>query len=204
MSLSPGPTALRALGVTGPPLVLALVELFHPPTLAGSQAAGRAWLAIHVVQLPLFALVGLSAFVILQGVRSPWATLSRIALAVYVPFYLSLDSVAGISAGILTVSGQHEAAGTLFASPVKGVLASIGTSAWIIALVAAAVALWLAGAPKAPAVLLAVSAVPLWFDHAYPFGPLAYGTFLVAAVWLGARVPAGPATAPDRAPSTRR
>jgi hypothetical protein len=60
----------------------------------------------------------------------------------------------------------------------------IGRYAWIVALVTAAGALYRAGAPRLPLVLLALPAFFVTFDHAFPFGSLTFGTFFVVAVWL--------------------
>jgi hypothetical protein len=52
-------------------------------------------------------------------------------------------------------------------------------------LAAAAVALYRAGTPRTPLVLLVLPAVFLgFFDHAFPFGSLAFGSFFVVAAWL--------------------
>jgi hypothetical protein len=65
----------------------------------------------------------------------------------------------------------------------------------VTAFVAAAVALYRAGAPLLPVALLALSAILLSFDHAFPFGSLTFASFLVAAFLLAAgwrqRVPGG-------------
>jgi hypothetical protein len=57
-------------------------------------------------------------------------------------------------------------------------------TAWIVALVTAAVALYRAGAPRLPLVLLALLAYLVTFDHAFPFGSLTFGGFFVLAAWL--------------------
>jgi hypothetical protein len=62
-----------------------------------------------------------------------------------------------------------------------------------VALAAAALALHRAGAPRVPLVLLALPAYLLFgFDHAVPFGSLAFGSFFSIALWLefGGRKPA--------------
>jgi hypothetical protein len=63
-------------------------------------------------------------------------------------------------------------------------LFDIGRYAWIVALVTAAVALYRAGAPRLPLVLLALLAYLVTFDHAFPFGSLTFGGFFVLAAWL--------------------
>ena len=109
-------------------------------------------------------------------------------------FYAAFDAIAGISTGILARAAGEGALGdqaavaaieTLFHDPVKNLLGDIGVYAWIVALVAAAVALYRAGAPRAPLVLLVLPAIFLTsFDHAFPFGSLTFGSFLMVAVWL--------------------
>jgi hypothetical protein len=61
---------------------------------------------------------------------------------------------------------------------------NIGVYAWIVALAATAVALYHAGAPPLPLVLLVLPAIFLNFDHAFPFGSLTFGSFFVVAAWL--------------------
>ena len=48
----------------------------------------------------------------------------------------------------------------------------------------AAVALYQAGVPRLPLVLVALPAALVTFDHAFPFGSLTFGTFFVIAAWL--------------------
>jgi hypothetical protein len=60
----------------------------------------------------------------------------------------------------------------------------IGRYAWIVALVTAAVALYRAGAPRLPLMLMAFPAYLVTLDHAFPFGSLAFGSFFVVALWL--------------------
>jgi hypothetical protein len=73
---------------------------------------------------------------------------------------------------------------TLWDDPTKNLLFDIGRYAWIVALVTAAIALYRAGAPRLPLVLLALPAYLVTFDHAFPLGSLTFGTFFVIAAWL--------------------
>jgi hypothetical protein len=127
------------------------------------------------------------------GLEGVVATLSRVAAVVFALFYDAGDAIAGISTGILARSAEVGALGeriavgaidTLFADPFKTLLFDIGRYAWIVALVTAAVALWRAGAPRLPLVLMALPAYLVTLDHAFPFGSLTFGTFFVLAAWL--------------------
>jgi hypothetical protein len=152
------------------------------------------WIALHTVQLVLFALMGAALWMLTAGLEGIVATLSRVAAAVFAVFYDAGDAIAGISTGILARAAGEGALGeraavaaieTLFHDPVKNFLFNIGIYAWIVALAAAAVALYRAGAPRLPLVLLALPAYfLLTFDHAFPFGSLTFGSFLVVAAWL--------------------
>jgi hypothetical protein len=62
-----------------------------------------------------------------------------------------------------------------------------------VGLIAAAIALYRAGRPLPPLILLAAAGLLLLGDHPAPFGPLAFGCFFVAAAWLEL---AAPRTAP--------
>jgi hypothetical protein len=64
------------------------------------------------------------------------------------------------------------------------VLSVVGSLAWVVALVAAALSLRRAGAPLGPFILLILAGVFLLGGHPYPAGTLAFGSFFLAAAWL--------------------
>jgi hypothetical protein len=187
----------RRIVLLGTPLVLSVLLIFHPSPyddVAGELVpiAGW-WIALHTIGFLLFALMGVAVWMLTAGLRDVFATLSRVAAVVFVMFYDAGDAIAGISTGILARSAQVGALGeraaveaieTLFADPSKNLLFDIGRYAWIVALVTAAVALYRAGAPRLPLVLLALPAYLVTFDHAFPFGSLTFGTFFVIVAWL--------------------
>jgi hypothetical protein len=72
----------------------------------------------------------------------------------------------------------------LFRDPTKNLFFTVGIFAWIVALVAVAVALFWAGAPRTPLFLLPLPVFLMSFDHAFPFGSLTFGSFFLAALWL--------------------
>jgi hypothetical protein len=189
--------ALRRIVLLGTPLGLTVLMLFHPSPyddVTGELVpiAGW-WIALHTIGFVLFALMGAAVWMLTEGLRGVVATLSRVAAVVFALFYDAGDAIAGISTGILARSAgegplsERAAAAaieTLFADPTKTLLFDIGRYAWIVALVLAAVALWRAGAPRLPLVLVALPAYLVTFDHAFPFGSLTFGTFFVIAAWL--------------------
>ncbi len=195
MSSNPVP---RRLVLLGTPLVTAVLMLFHPvpyEDITGELVPIASWwTALHTIQFVLFALMGAAVWLLTEGLRGVAATTSRVAAVVFALFYDIGDAVAGISTGILArgaadlpAAEQAAVAGAvemLFRDPTKNLFFSVGIFAWIVALVAAAVALFWAGAPRAPLFLLPLPVFFMSFDHAFPFGSLTFGSFFLAALWL--------------------
>lgn len=189
---------LRRLVLLGTPLVTAILMLFHP--LPYEDIVGELvpiaswWTALHTIQFVLFAFMGAAVWLLTEGLRGVAATTSKVAAVVFALFYDIGDAVAGISTGILARSAanlpaeeQAAVAGAvemLFRDPTKNLFFTVGIFAWIVALVAAAVALFWAGAPRAPLFLLPLPVFFMSFDHAFPFGSLTFGSFFLAALWL--------------------
>ena len=198
----------RSLVLLGAPLALTVLMLFHPSPyddIAGElvPAAGW-WLALHAAQFVLFALMGAAVWLLVAGLGGFAANLARAGAAVFVVFYDAGDAVAGIATGILARAAAGggleeraavEAIEALFADPTKNLLFQVGIYAWVAALVAAAVALYRAGAPRPPLLLLAPAAYLLSFDHAFPFGALTFACFFLAAAWI--ELAPGKTTHPD-------
>jgi len=188
---------LRRIVLLGTPLALTVLLVFHPSPYdeVANQLVPIAgwWIALHTIVFGLVPFMGVALWMLTAGLRGVFATLSRVAAVVFALFYDAGDAIAGISTGILARSAEVgtlgeraavEAIETLFADPFKSLLFDIGRYAWIVALVLAAVALWRAGAPRLPLVLLALPAYLVTLDHAFPSGSLTFGTFFVIAAWL--------------------
>ncbi len=206
---------LRWLVLLGTPLALAVLMLFHPSPYSDvitelTPIAGW-WITIHTLQFVLFAFMGVAVWMLTDGLRGIAATVSRAAAVVFALFYDIGDAVAGISTGILARSAaglpaeeQAAVAGAveiLFRSPVKNLVFAVGINAWAVALIAAAVALFWAGAPRVPLFLLALPVFFMGFDHAFPFGSLTFGSFFVVALWIELAWPKQPADHGDLYPS---
>lgn len=152
------------------------------------------WLTLHVLQFILFALMGVALYLLVDGLKGAAATICRLAAFVFLVFYAAGDAVAGITTGILARSAQNlpsdeqaafaESIRAIFSDPTKNLFFEIGIVAWVVALAAAAFALYRAGAPRLPLILMILTALFLNFDHALPFGSLTFGTFLLIALWL--------------------
>ncbi len=98
---------LRRFVVLGTPLILGVLLTTHPvfsgPTgiFRGILSRPDWWLTIHVLLLPLFYLIALAAYLLIDGVQGVAATISKVALGVFVIFYPAFDVLIGIGTGTL-------------------------------------------------------------------------------------------------------
>ena len=188
---------LRRIVLLGTPLVLTILLVFHPSPyddVAGElMPIANWWITLHTIVFVLVPFMGVALWMLTAGLEGVFVTLSRVAAVIFALFYDAGDAIAGISTGILALSAEVGELGeraavasidTLFEDPFKSLLFDIGRYAWIVALVLAAVALWRAGAPRLPLVLMALPAYLVTLDHAFPSGSLTFGTFFVIAAWL--------------------
>ena len=179
------------------PVAWAVLLLFHPtgdgdefyPVVRDQVTA---WLVVHVGTLLFVPLLAGVVYLLLRGVEGVAALLSRIALAVFALFYTAWEVLIGLGTGILVdqVNGLPAAERATGARLVEEFTGSslirafelIGGFAWLIAVVAAGVALFRRADPRSSvAVLLLVvlSAVPIVW-HVPPFGPVGLALFVIA------------------------
>jgi len=189
---------LRRLVLLGTPLVLTVVMLFHPSPYSDIEGElvpiADWWMILHTIQFVLFAFMGAAVWLLTEGLSGVAATISKVAAVVFALFYDIGDAVAGISTGILAQRAAELPAEeravvarvieVLFADPTKNLVFTIGIFGWIVALVAAAVALFWADAPRTPLFLLALPVFFISYDHAFPYGSLTFGSFFLVALWL--------------------
>jgi len=192
----------QILLVVGAPLLLAVVELFHPhpDDLLGVDA--RTWLVVHYAQIPLFPLSAIAMALLVRGREDIPATLCRVALFVFAASYVAFDTASGVVTGILVnaahASGSPDAwraaIDAVWTHPVVGgsplvpapFLAVLGSIALSVGAVAAAVSLKRAGSSLTPVIVLAASSfgIAVFKTHAWPGGPLTFGGLAAAAAWL--------------------
>lgn len=206
-------TALRRLLLVATPLALAVALMWHPAGGANVYEGVRddvtAWIGVHVAVLLAIPLLGIAVFLLLDGVRSRAATVSRVAVAFFLVFYTAWEATVGLGTGILVdyakgLPAAEQAAvadaiqdlnrNPLLADPSLALV--LGASGWIVATLAAAVALRRAGAGWAPTLLVGLAA--LFAVHPPPVGPVGLVCFAAGAV-LVERYRARDARTPGRA-----
>ena len=192
-----GRTVLRRLVLLGTPLALAVLEIFHPERPGGASEAVEqgSWLMwFHIIQVPLIGLIALAAYLLTDGLEGRAVSVSRWAIGVFAVFFSAYDAAAGIGTGYALRNAQglsaeaqaavYEVVKDLPVISLPFVLSVVGSLAWAVALIAAAIALRRAGASRGPFILLVLAGVFLLGGHPYPYGTLAFACFFLAAAWL--------------------
>ena len=192
---------LETVLVVVAPLALAVLEMFHPHPHDVFDLDLQTWLVVHYLQLPLMPLAALAMTVLVRGQSGFAPTMCRVGMFVFGVSYLAFDTTAGLGTGVLVkaaqASGSPEAwrapVMELWTHPILGgargtapLLAVLGAVAWLLGAVAAAVAVRRAGCSWVPVGLLVVSGLGLvvFRTHAWPGGPVTFGSLAAAAAWL--------------------
>jgi hypothetical protein len=207
---------LRRVFLVATPLALAAVLWFHPPGGDDQFADVRddvdRWLFVHTAFLLFTPLLALATYLLLNGVESTSATVSRIALVFFLVFYTAYEVTVGVGSGLLVdyADGLPAAEQAAVASAINdfnenaitgdpvSVSLVLGVLGWVVALVAAAVAFRRAGAGWPVTVLLGLSA--LFAIHPPPIGPAALVCFAAAAVLIERRRAREQRAAPETGP----
>ena len=191
-----GSVLWRRLVLLGTPLALAVLEVFHPQPDSVSEGVeqGGWFLWFHMIQLLLTGLIALAVYLLTDGLAGRAVSVSRWAIGVFAVFFSAYDAAAGIATGFMLSGAQglsadeqtaiYETAIDMPGLSLIFVLSIVGTGAWVVAVIAAAMALRRAGAARGPFVLLILAGVFLLGGHPFPWGTLAFGCFFLAAAWL--------------------
>ena len=143
-----------------------------------------AFLVLHLLLLPLFALMGAAVWALLDGVGGGVAWAARVAAFVFLVGYVALDAISGIAASAVLASGapwSTEATRALFASGPAALPTTVAVLAWRVSVLLAAWALYRSGRPLAPLVLLVATTIWLNNDHGGVRGVVVFGGFALAA-----------------------
>jgi len=146
-----------------------------------------AFLVLHLLLLPLFALMGAAIWALLDGVDGGAAWAARVTAFVFLVGYVALDAISGVAASAILASGapwSKEAAMALFASGPAALPTTVAVLAWRVSVLLAAWALYRAGRPLAPLVLLVATTLWLNQNHGGVRGIVVFLGFALAAAWL--------------------
>ena len=189
---------LRRIILLGTPLVLGVLELGHPLLDRTNPIKMLApistwWIVLHLLLIPLFALMGYAIFILIRDINSPAATVCRYATIIYISFAIGYDTMVGLASGVLVSNASTltkaqqsillEAMHQFYISPAITISGYILVISGIVSICAAAWALYHAGVPLLPIIVL-LGTVLTAYSHALPFGPLGSACFFVAALWI--------------------
>ncbi len=154
--------------------------------------SSQRWMALHVVLVPVFPLLGGCVWLVLGGERGVVAGIARAAAFVYGSFYGALDAINGVATGALVAHASSAGAAEQGAlgRPVVDLgnaLGWVGSSAFLLATLAViVVAIRRCGSRALPgALVLAVAAVSFLDSHIYwPRGVLTMAAMAVGLVLL--------------------
>jgi hypothetical protein len=190
-------TILRHALLIAVPLAFAVLLCFHPmiSDYEGLRDVTTRFQLVHVGMVLAVPLLAVGIHGLLDGLRGRAAAIGRIALIPFVAFYVPYVAFEGIALGVLgqqlngLPAGQRDAVAPsmvedfarnpIFGEP--GLFWALGTTAWIVVIVATVLAFRRAGAPLALQVLLGASA--LIGTHAPPLAPIGWACF-AAAGWM--------------------
>jgi len=191
---------LQRAVILGSPLTLGVLEVWHPALGPRDNICSTLepittwWTVLHVLQIPLFALLGIATFLLIRDFPGRVARIGRAASLSFAVVYPAFDAAVGVASGVMlqslgTLSPDQRASleaslQSLFWGPVTLPIAAIGATAWLVALGSAAYLWRQRGVPTWVAATLAASGVLLAITHVRPFGPLACLMFLLGATWI--------------------
>ncbi len=191
---------LRLTFLVGTPLVLAVILWFHPPggetVYEGIRDDVGEWLFVHTAFLFFIPLIAAVVYLLLRGLESRAATVSRISLVFFLVFYTAYEVTVGLVSGILIdyangLPAAEQAAvadaieylnhDDILADPISVAL-FLGFFGWVVALIAAAVAFRRSGSGWGVTILVGIAAV--FAIHPPPVGPIALVCLAIAAVLI--------------------
>jgi len=204
----PPPTAPRRafrpaelLFLVAVPLAWAVLLWFHPDVpdpdnvYGGLRNEVTTYQIVHIGTLIFIGLMGVALYMLVRDLPGKAATISRLAIGPFVLFYSAWETVIGLATGALvqhandSPPGERPAVSDTIQSLQENVIvgefsvaAVVGALAWIVAVIAAAVAVRRAGAPVLATVLLGLSFVVV--SHPPPIGPVGLACFAGAVLVL--------------------
>jgi hypothetical protein len=184
----------------GAPLAWAVLLWFHPDVDPNRVYADLrndvvAYQVVHAGTLVFIGLLGLALYLLVRDLPGRAAKIGRLAIGPFVLFYAAYESVIGLAIGALVQHGNDapvrqrpavadaiQSLGDNVIVGDPGIVALAGSLAWIVAVVAAAIAYREVGAPLLATILLALSFMVV--SHPPPIGPIGLVCFASAVAVL--------------------
>jgi hypothetical protein len=185
--------SIRTMILFAAPLYVGAVNLFHPVQPPHTEIYDTVhpvvgwWIALHVLNLFGFGLLGLAGYLLVLDRHGIAATLAKAAFIVYVPAYIGFDAVIGIGTGNLVRYAGALSIGQLVAflpaieaywsNGTSTLLAAIGSLAWTVGVGAAGFSFVMERRGPAAAIAVAASIFTGWGASSGTLGTLPW--------WIG-------------------
>lgn len=185
------------------PLILAVLEIWHPVGFRSDvfhklHSKADWWYVLHLLQLPLFGLVGAGGILLTWGKRGVLARLSVTGFWIFMVFYTAFDAINGISIGAILLDSANytpneqatiaQVVQNLYNHPYVGgshsILSEVASIGWVIGMIPMIYLLAREGMPYITIILYFISTISLWWSHAYPYGPIAFSSFALGSIFL--------------------
>ncbi len=188
---------IRRTVLFGTPLLYIVLGIIHPMEDPGLGEATGVFIGLHFAQMFLIAGLAYSLWLLVDGIESRAATVTRALILPFVILYTTLDAIAGLGMGdLVRMANDLPAAEQATLGPfidelrepdIGGYVIYLGAGlSWFAAVVAAAVALKRRG-PRPALVLMALGALIFAVGHPKPTGPIGMSLFLAGVIWLELR-----------------
>jgi hypothetical protein len=188
---------IRRTVLFGTPLLYIVLGIIHPmedPVLGDPTGV---FIGLHFAQMFLIAGLAYSLWLLVEGLESRAATVTRALILPFVILYTTLDAIAGLGMGDLVrmaneTSAEEQAVLGPFIDDLRepdigGYAIYIGAGlSWFAAVVAAALALR-GRVHRAALILMGLGALVFAVGHPKPTGPIGMSLFLVGVMWLELR-----------------
>ena len=193
---------LRRAVLFGTPLLYIVLGIIHPMEDPGLGDATGVFIGLHFAQMFLIAGLAWSLWLLVDGLESTAATVTRVLIVPFVIVYTTLDAIAGLGMGdLVRTANEQPAAEQAVLGPfieelrepdIAGYAVYVGAGlSWFAAVVAAVIALRKRG-PRGALALMALGSLIFAVGHPKPTGPIGMALFLAGLVWLELRPqPAG-------------
>jgi uncharacterized membrane protein YwaF len=188
---------LRRTILFGTPLLYIVLGILHPMEDPGLGDATGLFIGLHFAQMFLIAGLALSLWLLVDGLDSRAATVTRALILPFVILYTTLDAIAGLGMGDLVRMANELPAGEqavlgpfideLREPDIGGYVIYLGAGlSWFAAVVAAAVAVR-TRVSRPALVLMSLGALVFAVGHPKPTGPIGMALFLAGVAWLELR-----------------
>jgi hypothetical protein len=202
---------LRRTVLFGTPLLYIVLGILHPMEDPALGDPTGLFIGLHFGQMFLIAGLAYSLWLLVEGLESRAATLTRVLILPFVILYTTLDAIAGLGMGdLVRMANESSAAEKAVLGPFidelrepdpagYAIWAGAGLS-WFAAVLTATVALRKL-APRGALVLMALGALVFAPGHPKPTGPIGMGLFLAGVLWLELRPQSAEAPSVSMQPS---